>query len=262
MTEVIEFWWSRHGLSCHNAIKKYDSGPYQVVRIFATDPPLTNWAMRTFAAEAPVRQFEKNWKIDGKMASVLLRAQQTADMCYPAALARVPKVVIAPYISEQGWTGENWASSKREQAKIHALYGTGNVMDYSFVTKKLAKAKPSYSKFLRWFNANKEALFETMQIDPKQKVVRIAVVSHSHTIKKFLMSETEEEKSKEKIRHFGTVRASFKWNGVALEQDFCPVVKSFSKSSGSKCDGFVFAGYPMPPKKLMEATDGRASCPW
>jgi broad specificity phosphatase PhoE len=262
MVRKVEWYFARHLFSCANAIKAYDGPLKQIARVFSTDPPLTNYGRQFMDLEAKDKKFADQLKIDGVMASSLLRAQETADHAFPPKMNPGGRIVVVPYVSEQGLGGENRSSGQRAQMEWHKRFGMGNQFDYSLMAKEMFTAEPSYKNFIRWLNVNMDTLLSKFGVDVKQDIVRLLIVSHSHTIKKFMMMDTEEEKSEDKIRHFGIVRASYGWDGEALIQDFCPVVRSFSKKSGSPCDGLVFKGYPVPPVELVQAVNGRKDCPY
>lgn len=257
----IYLYVSRHGLSCHNAISAYDSSFMQWKKHVMIDPPLTNWAIGTFNADAPKFDFRNEWKIDGIMCSTLLRAQMTADLMYPANLSKKKKnkIFVVPYISEFSTHGGGTASGIENQRKWHAAYGGGNDIDYRFVAnEELYYSKPNYESFFTWLNQNLPALLKAMGIPKSKKEVHLALVSHSVTMEKFFISQPE-EKEIQLVDHFGTVVVGFGYKDFLWRLE-CPMNLSFHEKLGP-CPGLVFPGYPLPPQELLTITDGRGNCP-
>lgn len=258
----INLFVSRHGLSCFNVIGAYDSALMQWKKHVMIDPPLTNWAIGTFNADAPKFDFRKEWKIDGIMCSTLLRAQMTADLMYPANLSKKKKkkkIFVVPYISEFSTHGGGTPSGIENQQKWHAAYSGGNEIDYRFVsTTDLYYSKPNYSDFFTWLNKNLPDLLKAMGIPKTRKVVNLALVSHSVTMEKFFIRHPE-EKEIQLVDHFGTIKVSYGYKDFLWELE-CPKNFSFHEKLGP-CPGLVFPGYPLPPEELLTMTDGRGNCP-
>jgi broad specificity phosphatase PhoE len=112
---ILDLIFVRHGFSCANALKAKSR-----IHIFYSDPELTKVGVERskLCGVALMKKVETVWNREPYMvaSSQMIRAQETA---YYMISSRTGKPInIFPYVSEKGFTMDNYAMSKEDQIQI------------------------------------------------------------------------------------------------------------------------------------------------
>lgn len=262
----VEIYFIRHGFSCANAKKAYGLFHQKISRFKEYDPQLTSYAQEQIRRLQP-QLSKQGFSPDIVFSSVLLRAIQTAHNLFP-----YNNVYVAPYIKELGFTYDNTPIIPEEQmVKIN----DNKKIRYDFVYSKnrkrgLAKWKKAqeidYSKFLDWL-ANTaiptiEKIDENLQ-RKRGKLLRIAVVTHGHFMKKYLPNVANDKPNNVSIAKINYCMKSIHKLVITNQIECqCLGIDSFKnpkKSENRYCNRMIFGGFPKPNKDIFNQFEER--CP-
>jgi hypothetical protein len=183
---IFDLIFVRHGFSCANALKAKSK-----IHIFYSDPELTKTGIDNSkkANVALTKRLEAAWANEPYVvaSSQMIRAQETAY--YMISSEKDKPINIFPYISEKGFTRDNYAMSRDEQLNIlnqrnpHIvdllMKGSDNREPQSIWTKS------DIGSFIKWasLNPNKFSLGSDGHY-------RAIIFTHSHFLKEsFHMGE-------------------------------------------------------------------------
>jgi len=112
---IFDLIFVRHGFSCANALKAKSR-----IHIFYSDPELTKVGIEQskMSAESLMKRIETVWADEPYIvaSSQMIRAQETA---YYMISSKTNKPInIFPYVSEKGFTRDNYAMPRNDQLNI------------------------------------------------------------------------------------------------------------------------------------------------
>ena len=223
----IKMFFIRHAFSCANYHKRNRS----IIKhhIFIHDPILSNIGEEDLIRYKPIiRKVIPNPTY--VLSSNLLRAMQTARILFPKR-----KIIVCPYIGENGFGLDNKPSKPSNQLKyvsnVDYRYLGGDEqtsdLDRLFKNRKKEYDKPDFGKFIEWF--------DRVVLNGEVKDINIVVVGHSNFMRKFMIDEKmAEKKIKGKPRNAGVIEINLcrGENGkISVYKEGCPPIKSFEKES-------------------------------
>lgn len=159
----------RHGISCANLMKETSIIPF-LHKVY-TDPELTIEGQK-HAIEFG-KDFRQSLEDDGLVpvvgASVLMRAQQTADLLF-----NPEKIFIVPHVAEMESTLDNIPRDKYKQKEIYkqtCMPETPDKRDYSYYKNYKDGPRSNIASFKKWLRLE----FENLINEPNKVLV---IVSH------------------------------------------------------------------------------------
>jgi len=198
MTPKVELWFVRHGESHNNKLLSGAGGLSAVTYPFKfqQDPFITSKGI-SVAQQNGERLVAAEASFDIVLSSAMVRTIETSFyMFVKSGLAE--KIKIAPFISEipLRWAGipiyENIPLERREQIKkLGKSHGSEllDAIDWSYVGGANGDNKkclpPNGDNFLDWLHGLEDVKsLQEQYKDQVDKVIRIAVVTHSHLMKR------------------------------------------------------------------------------
>jgi hypothetical protein len=208
----VELIFIRHGLSCTNVIKSYNSIIHQVKRLAYTDPQLTTFG------KLDIKGLVKHKILPTPniiLSSCLLRAMETAAFTFPNTKKQI---FVAPFIKELGLTAGNQPDTISTQ-RLRFINSAGSLdrVNYKLVKQKNSTFsdgcfESNLTLFLNWLEISLPYLLTANNISISKKKIVIAIVTHSNFMKKFLPSF-----SKDKPYHLGSRRLLFNYSKQDLK---------------------------------------------
>lgn len=176
----------RHGFSCANALKAKSR-----IHIFYSDPELTKVGIERskLCGVALIKRLGKAWDTEPYVvaSSQMIRAQETAY--YMISNRTAKPINIFPYISEKGFTMDNYAMSKEDQIQI---LNTRN----PHIVDLLAKGSDNRETQTIWSKSDITSFINWAVLHPNEFSLgsdgqyRALIFTHSHFLKEsFHMSE-------------------------------------------------------------------------
>jgi broad specificity phosphatase PhoE len=292
----IKILFVRHGFSCSNARQYHHGTSGRFGKAFMKDPPLTNYAIAEITNVARPWLKRNKIKPDIVLSSTLLRAEQTAHFLFPKKT-----VYVVPFIREHGFGKDNVARKPREQlmkfAKAEKDYNKFAAklkmpgvkqsihapIDYHYVKNHWDEAQQvNYDKFIMWL----EQKIVPRVVSSQKKEYLIAVVGHSAFMRKNIETELKRkgEQDNKKLNNpdnvamvdlnfcvrtnpsLGHRRHKREWELHPIDPKSCRCRKFHSLRDvphrrSKLCNGVVYRGFPIPPKKFYEKIGGGANCP-
>jgi broad specificity phosphatase PhoE len=155
----------RHGISCGNLMKETSMIPF--LHKMYSDPELTiEGRKHAFEFGKDFRQsLENDNLIPVVGASVLIRAQQTADLLF-----NPKKILIVPYVAEIGSSFDNIPRDKYKQKEIFkkiCMPETADKRDYNFYKDYKDGPRSNIASFKKWLRLE----FDNLVNEPNKVLV-------------------------------------------------------------------------------------------
>lgn len=272
----VDLIFIRHGLSCTNVIKSYNSFVHQVKRLSYTDPQVTHFGELDINKLAKTKILPKP---DIILSSCLLRAMETAAFTFPS---NEKQIFVTPFIKEMGPTAGNQPGTVESQRKRfnNRIDGknSSDRLNYSFAIDRDSKFikecfESNLSSFLKWLEVSLPYLLVANNLSMNRKKIVIAIVTHSNFMKKFLRS-----KATDKPYHLGAYKLSFMYNKSDLFFSECSrvnlLIPTYRPDKNIRTFGpgiippylrkpvgsLIFQGFPEPTKKDFLHFQGSKNC--
>lgn len=180
-SDYLEIYLIRHSLSCANLVNSYCKSKLKqkMKAVKCPDPLLSDWpffkangAERTKLTELRKTLYDLNSDI--VLSSTLIRAMETAHALFPNR-----RVYVVPFMKEQEVGTDNVPLSIKEQQKIlYEEYKDIDWIDYKYIQNESETNRnlSNYEKFI-----NKVII---PLITNNISLRRVAIVTHSHLMKK------------------------------------------------------------------------------